>query len=93
MAGYYAFDHPTALHNTLKERFDGRINGDVFEIYFGGLYSVYAVANIFLPLISGRVRDRIGDRIVLVLLCCLMIIGHVIPLNDLEYFHLWGIYL
>jgi hypothetical protein len=35
----------------------GIIDPDNFEIYFGGLYSTYALANIFLPLISGRMRD------------------------------------
>ena len=39
---------------------------DIFEIYFAGLYSIYAFANIFLPFISGGLRDVLGDRLLLV---------------------------
>jgi hypothetical protein len=48
---------------------------DVFEIYFSGLYSFYAFANIFLPFIGGRLRDIYGDGIALIFLTLLAIIG------------------
>ena len=51
------------------------MDGNSFEIYFGGLYSIYAFANIFLPFISGKLRDTIGDRIVLIMMCFLITIG------------------
>jgi hypothetical protein len=48
---------------------------DVFELYFGGLYSVLAFPNIFLPFISGRLRDMKGDGLILVLLCLFTVVG------------------
>jgi len=51
------------------------IDGDIFEIYFGGLYSIYAFANIFLPFISGGFRDVMGDRFVVIMLGVLVVLG------------------
>jgi len=74
LGAWYCFDHPAALHNTFKEYFSN-IDPNVFEIYFSGLYSVYSFANIFLPFISGRCRDTLGDRFVLLLMCFLITLG------------------
>ena len=87
LGAWYCFDHPAALHNTFKEYFSSifyfkinfylkkDIDPNVFEIYFSGLYSVYSFANIFLPFISGRCRDTLGDRFVLLLMCFLITLG------------------
>ena len=51
------------------------IDPDVFEIYFAGLFSIYAFANIFLPFINGGLRDIIGDRFVILMNSVLIILG------------------
>lgn len=46
-----------------------------FEIYYSGLFSLYAFANIFLPFISGGLRDVLGDRFSIIIMNLLVIIG------------------
>lgn len=71
---FYCFDIPAALHNSLKAHFSEMGDGE-FEIYFSGLYSVYSFANIFLPLLTGKLRDKRGDRIALLFTVLLTLIG------------------
>ena len=74
MGAYFCFDHPASLHNTIKNHFKGNIVNK-FEIYFGGLYSAYSLANVFLPFITGRLRDTTGDRFVLIMMVLLINFG------------------
>ena len=52
---FFCFDVPAALHNTLKSHFSDVLSEGEFEIYFGGLYSIYSFANIFLPFVTGSI--------------------------------------
>lgn len=85
LGAYFCYDIPASLHNTLKDHMDSKLNyqildidGDVFEIYFSGLYSIYAFANIFLPFISGGFRDVMGDRFVVIMLGVLVVFGQTV---------------
>lgn len=53
LGAFYCFDIPTSLHNTLYQHFSDIMSAEAFELYYGGLYSLYSFANIFLPFISG----------------------------------------
>ena len=64
LGAYFLYDIPASLHNSLKEYMDCNLitilwetDPDDFEIYFSGLFSVYAFANIFLPFLTGAIRD------------------------------------
>ncbi|CAD8077369.1 unnamed protein product [Paramecium sonneborni] len=78
LGAFYCFDIPTSLHNTLQTHFADIMTAEAFELYYGGLYSLYSFANIFLPFISGKIRDQKGDRIVLILMVILVMIGQSI---------------
>ena len=69
------------------------MDGDLFEIYFGGLYSVYAFANIFLPFISGGFRDLLGDRFVIIMLGLLVVLGQTIFTYGVILKSFWVMYL
>lgn len=69
---YLTYFHHYNLYISPKKK---DIDDEKFEIYFGGLYSVYSLANIFLPFIGGRLRDNLGDRLVLVIMCLLITFG------------------
>ena len=53
LGAFYCFDIPTSLHNTLWHHFSDIMTPESFELHYGGLYSLYSFANIFLPFISG----------------------------------------
>ncbi|CAK85786.1 unnamed protein product (macronuclear) [Paramecium tetraurelia] len=72
---FFCFDVPAALHNTLKQHFSDILTDGEFEIYFSGLYSIYSFANIFLPFITGRLRDAMGDRMILLQTVSFVFIG------------------
>ena len=48
---------------------------DLFEIYFSGLYSVQSFFNIFLPFVSGRFRDTLGDKFAVIMMASLVPVG------------------
>ncbi len=50
----------------------------MFEIYFSGLYSSYAFANLFVPFINGALRDKFGDRLMAIILTLFCTIGQFI---------------
>ena len=51
------------------------MDSDLFEIYFSGLYSVQSFFNIFLPFVSGRFRDTLGDKFAVIMLASLVSVG------------------
>ncbi len=69
---YYAYDNPAAL-NTLLARYLG-FPPATFDYTFGLLYAIYSFPNIILPFFSGFLIERLGAKLVLVVLslcvCC-----------------------
>lgn len=70
----------------LREHFDvnniisSKTNLDdiYYHIYFALLYFAYAITNIILPVLTGGMRDSLGDRMILLMLGLLIILGQVI---------------
>lgn len=48
---------------------------DRFELLYAGLYTAYFFSNVFLPFITGGIRDLLGDRFTIIMLGFLLILG------------------
>ncbi|CEM27818.1 unnamed protein product [Vitrella brassicaformis CCMP3155] len=75
---YYSFDNPAALNESLLDHFSPQLSVSEFEFYFNLLYSVYALPNIFLPLLFGYFIDIMGVRAALVILNAFLVVGQAV---------------
>ena len=75
IGNYYCYDNPAALYSMLAARFS---SAEHFDFYFDGLYSVYSLPNIVLPLIGGMIVDRWGVAKSLCLFTLLILLGQAI---------------
>jgi len=72
---YYCYDNPAALYSQLAQLFASTPH---FDLWFDGLYSVYSLPNIVLPLIGGMIVDRAGVVFSLNLFTLLILCGQVV---------------
>ena len=75
IGNYYCYDNPAALYSQLAAEFAGTPH---FDFYFDGLYSVYSLPNIVLPLAGGVIVDRWGVVRSLHLFTLLILLGQVV---------------
>ena len=55
--------------------FTDSMDPDLFEVYFSGLYTALSFFNIFLPFVSGRLRDTLGDKFAVIMMASLVPVG------------------
>ncbi|KAF0698588.1 Aste57867_10818 [Aphanomyces stellatus] len=77
IGGAYCYDNPAALKSQLQQRFH-RIPKDRYEFLFNLSYSLYSVPNMILPLFGGLLIDRLGVRLMTVVLVTLVCVGQSI---------------
>lgn len=68
ISNYFCYDNPAAMETQIEARI-------VDETEYGLLYTVYAIPNVFLPLVGGIFLDKIGVRNGLLLFTVLLCIG------------------
>jgi len=74
---YYSFETPSVLHNAMFRHYD--IPDKVtFELYFSLIYSLYALPNMFIPLVGGMMADRFGNKTILLIFSAFILIGSAI---------------
>eukprot|EP01032_Pedospumella_encystans_P022028 gene22028-24974_t len=49
-----------------------------FELYFSLIYSLYALPNMFIPLVGGMMADRFGNKTILLIFSAFILIGSAI---------------
>ncbi len=75
---YFAFDLPSSLHKQIQSNFFADQNAQTFELYFNGLYSFYSLANVAMPFFNGNLRDKLGDRLMILSQSMFILIGQLI---------------
>ncbi len=81
---YYTYDLPSALQSQMDEYFTNPLSDHgqtldqgSFALYFSLLYTCYSIPNVVLPFFGGILLDKIGTRIMIISLCCLVFIGQL----------------
>ena len=74
IGAYYCFDIPQALEVYIKDELN--INNSKYNL----LYSIFSIPNIIIPFISSFIIIKIGDRLSIIILSMLLIIGQSIIL-------------
>ena len=70
MGNYFCFDNPAPLKHDFQ-----RAPFYLTEAQWSGLYSIYSLPNMVLPLLGGIFIDRIGVRLGLILFTIILTIG------------------
>ena len=73
MGSYFCFDNPAPLKHDFQ-----RAPFYLTEAQWSGLYSIYSLPNMVLPLLGGIFVDRIGVRLGLVLFTIVLTLGQLI---------------
>ena len=75
---YYCIDNVGVLHGHLKEYLGETLHKDgkdLFEYYFGLLYSLYSFPNIILPLLGGYLIIKLGNRTIYLIVGIFLVLG------------------
>lgn len=73
---YYCYDNPSALYANLAMQFAQ--TEQQFDFWFDGLYSIYSVPNVVLPVFGGLLTDHWGLYNSLNLFATLLLAGQVV---------------
>ena len=74
---YYSFETPSVLHNAMFRHYNVPDKAQ-FELYFSLIYSLYALPNMFIPLVGGMMADRFGNKTILLVFSAFILIGSAI---------------
>ena len=69
LSGYYCYDLPATTETILEEKMD------TDPADFGLLYTFYAAPNTIMPLVSGIIYDRYGNRRILIMFSGIVCLG------------------